>query len=50
MDRSSMILCPEKPFSWRKTFFLSGDTDLRCVLRSGSWQIASSKGSPLLEA
>lgn len=50
MERSSMILCPEKPFSWRKTFVLSADTYLRCVLLSGSRQIASSKGSPLLRA
>lgn len=50
MGRSAMILCPEKPFSWRKTFVLSGNTDLRCVLPSGSWQIASSKGLPLLRA
>ncbi|HBC7587916.1 hypothetical protein WDK65_21495 [Escherichia coli] len=50
MERSATILSPEKHFSWRKTFVLSGDTDLRCVLLSGSWQIASSKGLPLLRA
>lgn len=50
MERSAKILCPEKPFSWRKTFVLSGDTDLRFVLLSGSWKIASSKGLPLLRA